>query len=74
MLAIAGESDAPESVAVERVRRRINRRVPFLCDRITRLMRLAKIGADGPDPEAALAQLRAADRSLAVFLKLTRSI
>jgi hypothetical protein len=74
MLAIAGESDAPESVAAERVRRRISRRVPFLCDRITRLMRLAQIGAGGPDPEAALEQLHAADRSLAAFLKVTRSI
>lgn len=74
MLAIVGESDAPDPVAAERVRRRICRRVPFLCDRITRLMRLAELGAQGPDPEVALAQLEAADRSLAAFLKITRSI
>lgn len=75
MLATQGGSDAPtQEVALEHVRSRIRSRVPLVVERCQRLLRLAALGARGPDPEAALAQLEAAQRTLAVFLKLTSAL
>jgi hypothetical protein len=71
MFAIRGDAGSPD-VALERVRRRVRSRLPFVVERASRLLHLASIGAQGPDPEAALEQLRAADRTLAAFLKTTR--
>lgn len=71
MLAIVGEGDTPDSVALERARRRVRNRASVLAGRVQRLMRLAEIASRGPDPEAALWYLEAARRSLAAFVKLT---
>lgn len=67
MLAVSGGSDDPASLV--RMRRRVCKRVPHLCARLQRLLRLAAIAAEGPDPEAALPQLEAAKRSLRKFLR-----
>lgn len=72
---LAATNEAREDLAAPQlaaVRARISSRVPFLVERCTRLLRLAEVGATGPDPEAALYQLRAAERSLRTFLTLTR--
>jgi hypothetical protein len=75
MLATQGGSDAPtQEAALERVRSRIRSRVPHVTERCQRLLRLAALGAQGSDPEAALARLEAAQRTLAVFLKLTSAL
>jgi hypothetical protein len=71
MLACGGEYEEVPAV-VDPVRKRIAGRVPFLAERCRRLLRLAELGARGPDPEAALEHLAAAQRSLSAFLALTK--
>jgi hypothetical protein len=71
MSAAMGDGAAPESDAPENIRRRIRSRVPHVVARVSLLLRLAALGARGPDPEAALAHLRAAQRTLTTFVVLT---
>ncbi len=75
MLAATNEAHSEEEAGLASLaaaRARIRSRVPHLVERCSRLLRLAEIGALGPDPEAALHQLQTAERSLRTFLRLTR--
>lgn len=71
MATFPGGSDDPSVRHLEYTRRRVRSRAPFVIARLQRILCLAAIAAAGPDPESALPQLEAAQRTLATFLKLT---